>query len=77
VRHVLAGGGGYGWPFERPTAAVLEDVRDGKVSAEGARRDYGVAIDPASLTVDEDETARLRSALRAEVDAAHPPVATQ
>lgn len=77
VRHVLAGGGGYGWPFERSVESVLEDVRDGKVSTEGARRDYGVAIDPARLTVDEGETARLRAAMRAGVDLEHPPVAIQ
>jgi len=77
VRHVLAGGGGYGWPFERSVESVLEDVRDGKVSTEGARRDYGVAIDPVRLTVDEGETARLRAAMRAGVDLEHPPVAIQ
>ena len=57
------GGGGYGDPFEREIARVVEDVRNGLVSIEGARRDYGVVItDPAALTVDEAETARLRAA---------------
>jgi N-methylhydantoinase B len=77
VRHVLAAGGGYGWPFERAVAAVVEDVRDGKVSVAGARRDYGVALDADTLAVDEVETARLRATLRAAVDPAHPPLATQ
>jgi len=39
------GGGGLGEPRERPAAAVLEDVKAGLVSVEGARRDYGVAVD--------------------------------
>jgi N-methylhydantoinase B len=77
VRHVLAGGGGYGWPFERDLAAVVEDVRDGKVTVAAARRDYGVALDAATLAVDKAETARLRAAMRAGVDTAHPPLFTQ
>ena len=38
------GGGGYGDPYARDPAAVLEDVIDGYVSIEGALRDYGVVI---------------------------------
>ena len=38
------GGGGYGPPAERTPEAVLEDVRDGYVSAEAAKRDYGADI---------------------------------
>ncbi|HYB74434.1 MAG TPA: hydantoinase B/oxoprolinase family protein [Candidatus Sulfotelmatobacter sp.] len=60
----LPGGGGYGPPWERDPARVLEDVRNGYVSLERARTDYGVAIDPARLAVLRDETARLRAALR-------------
>jgi N-methylhydantoinase B len=41
----LPGGGGYGAPSERDPARVLEDVRNGYVSAERARADYGVAVD--------------------------------
>lgn len=58
-----AGGGGFGPPWERDPQLVLRDVLDQKVSLEGARRDYGVAIDPATMTVDEAETGRLRSVL--------------
>jgi N-methylhydantoinase B len=54
------GGGGCGNPFERPVARVLADVRNGKVSPESALRDYGVAIDPSTLALDETETAALR-----------------
>jgi N-methylhydantoinase B len=38
-----AGGGGYGDPRERDREAVARDIREGKVSAESARRDYGLA----------------------------------
>ena len=45
----LPGAGGYGDPKERDRAALLADVRDGKVSLESAREDYGVVIDPETL----------------------------
>ena len=54
------GGGGYGDPFERDPLAVARDVRNGFVSAESARRDYGVSVG-GDFTVDEAETAGLRS----------------
>ena len=57
------GGGGYGNPFERDVQKVVEDVRNGLVSLEGARSDYGVVIaDPATLAVDHAATAKLRAA---------------
>jgi len=40
--------------------AVLDDVQNEKVSVEAARRDYGVAVDTSTWTVDEAATARLR-----------------
>lgn len=58
----LPGGGGYGDPRLRPAPAVLADVLDGLVSAESAARDYGVAVDPVTLRVDEDRTAEYRRA---------------
>jgi len=54
------GGGGYGDPLERATAAVLGDVLAGYVSVEAAERDYGVVIDPLALTIDRTATQRLR-----------------
>ncbi len=60
----LPGGGGYGPPAARDPERVLEDVREGYVSVERARDTYGVAIDPAALTVQADETAKLRAAMR-------------
>jgi hypothetical protein len=56
---------------------VVEDVRDGKVTVQGARSDYGVAVDPDTFAVDEAETARLRRAMRESVDVAHPPLSAQ
>ncbi len=56
-----SGGGGWGDPRQRPVEKVLRDVRNEVVSMEAARRDYGVVIDPATWTVDEAETAKLRA----------------
>jgi N-methylhydantoinase B len=41
------GGGGFGDPLERPPALVADEVRDGLISIEAARRDYGLTVDPA------------------------------
>lgn len=54
------GGGGWGNPFERDPALVAKDVRNGFVSVEAAERDYGVAVDPATFSVDTARTATLR-----------------
>ncbi len=40
-----AGGGGYGPPWQRPPARVMDDVALGYVTREAARDDYGVVID--------------------------------
>jgi N-methylhydantoinase B len=53
------GGGGHGHPFDRPAERVLQDVRDGFVSVEAARRDYGVMI--AGNAVDEAATCAHRA----------------
>ena len=56
------GGGGYGDPFARPVEKVVDDLRNGLVSVEGARADYGVVVtDAAALTVDHEATRRLRA----------------
>jgi N-methylhydantoinase B len=59
LRIETGGGGGYGHPFDRPVAKVLEDVLGGYVSAEAARSLYGVDI--VAGRVDEVATQRLRS----------------
>jgi N-methylhydantoinase B len=63
-RHVSAGGGGFGPAHERAAEAVLEDVREGKVTIEAARDLYGVAIAPGTLTLDLRETSALRVGLQ-------------
>ena len=45
-------GGGYGDPLDRDPARVLEDVRSGVVSVEGAKNMYGVVVDEARDDVD-------------------------
>ena len=56
----MPGGGGLGDPKTRPADAVATDVRNGLVSVEAARSDYGVALN-ADGQVDEAATAALRS----------------
>ena len=59
-----AGGGGYGDPFERDPELVENDVADGYVSVEKAKKDYGIVFDPETVNVDLDETAKLRASLK-------------
>jgi N-methylhydantoinase B len=59
-----AGGGGYGDPLERDMEQVERDMENGYVSLEGARESYGVVIDPETLTVDREETEKLRESLK-------------
>jgi N-methylhydantoinase A/oxoprolinase/acetone carboxylase beta subunit/N-methylhydantoinase B/oxoprolinase/acetone carboxylase alpha subunit len=46
IRIRTTGGGGWGDPLERPYDEVERDLRWGKVSYDGARRDYGVVAAP-------------------------------
>lgn len=41
VRVQSAGGGGYGDPHERDPALIVEDLKNGYITAEGAKADYG------------------------------------
>ena len=61
VRQRAGGGGGYGDPRERPVEQVVADVRNGYVSVDRAREDYGVAIDPLTLEANLAQTKKLRS----------------
>lgn len=63
-RAELAGGGGWGDPFERAPEKVLQDVLDEKISRDSAARNYGVVVNQNG-DVDQGETARLRAAGRA------------
>jgi len=60
ISFVSAGGGGYGDPFERDPEAVEKDVLYGYVSIEKAKQDYGVVIDPETLTFNLTATLQLR-----------------
>lgn len=59
-----AGGGGYGDPLERDPELVEQDVREGYVSIERAKEDYGVVLDLETLKVDQEATSELRKRLR-------------
>ncbi len=61
-RQVAGGGGGYGDPKRRPAERVAEEVRNGMISPDAARDDYGVVVDPGTFRIDGAATAALRSA---------------
>ena len=44
VANINPGGGGFGNPLERPIEKVILDVKNGIVSKEGAKEDYGVVF---------------------------------
>jgi len=54
------GGGGYGDPYKRDPNLVLQDVINGLVSSEAAKRDYGVVIDEEYVVIDLNSTEDLR-----------------
>jgi N-methylhydantoinase B len=76
MRVWTSGGGGYGDPLARPAQVVQADVLDGRVSREGAARDYGVVVaeDGALDTV---ATQALRARLRSERGGGPLPVVTR
>ena len=68
----LPGGGGFGNPFDRDPAAVLNDVVNGYVSIEAAAREYGLVVNyvgaidqlvrlPEHYVIDENATRHLRA----------------
>jgi N-methylhydantoinase B len=63
-RGEMAGSGGYGDPYTRDPAAVIEDVRQEKITPAHARAAYGVCIDPRTLLLDAEGTAALRASRR-------------
>lgn len=54
------GGGGYGDPLMRDPARVAQEVKNGVISIEKAREDYGVIIDSETFEVVVEETEKLR-----------------
>jgi len=67
-----AGGGGWGDPLERDPQRVIEDIRDGYVSLDGAREEYGVVahenggVGLEAVELDAAATERLRRERRAQ-----------
>jgi N-methylhydantoinase B len=59
------GGGGFGPAWQRPAEKVQEDVRQGYVTLESAKANYGVLLDPETLEIDHEESGRLRAQLAA------------
>lgn len=49
VKIRIAGGGGFYDPHERAVSKVLDDVRQGYVSLEAAKKYYGVIVDPTTM----------------------------
>ncbi|KAG5291467.1 5-oxoprolinase [Histoplasma ohiense] len=60
------GGGGLGDPLTRPVEKVALEVHRKSVTFEGARKNYGVVVNPSDYSVDQSAT----DALRAEIKAA-------
>ncbi|MEU7488115.1 hydantoinase B/oxoprolinase family protein [Streptomyces sp. NPDC042319] len=58
VVSITPGGGGYGDPLEREAAAVLNDLRESRITPESAADVYGVVI--TEDVVDDTATAKLR-----------------
>jgi N-methylhydantoinase B len=56
------GGGGFGPARERDPLKVAADLRDGYISIETARRDYGVVLNAKDGQIDETATGELRGA---------------
>lgn len=61
----IGAAGGFGNPFEKDVEKVRDDVSNELVSIEGARKDYGVIINPVTLEVDYKATEELRRAHKA------------
>jgi len=56
-----AGGGrGYGNPYLRHPAQVAQEAKNGIISTEKAKEDYGAVIDPETFEVNLKETEKLR-----------------
>jgi len=64
VRGEMAASGGWGDPLERDPAAVLDDVRQEKMSAAHALEHYGVVLRDPGPVLDAEATSRERTARR-------------
>ena len=59
ITHEQAGAGGFGDPLERPAQLVLDDLKDGKISAGYAKNRHGVVL-TGDGAVDEQASTELR-----------------
>jgi N-methylhydantoinase B len=72
-RYLTNGGGGWGDPLDRDPERVMHDVRDGYVTADIAKEQYGVVVvgdphrDPEGLVIDDAATEMRRHEMRARV----------
>jgi N-methylhydantoinase B len=57
---LAGGGGGYGDPYLRDTALTVKEVRNGIISVNKAREDYGVVVNPENFELDLDTTKKIR-----------------
>ncbi len=65
-RHELPGAGGWGDPLTRDLTAIAADLLAGKITPEGARRDYGVVTTGLPPVIDVQATDTLRRRLHHE-----------
>jgi N-methylhydantoinase B len=54
------GGGGYRDPYLRSPDKVAQEVKNGKISVDKARKDYGVVIDPETHELNLSDTEKMR-----------------
>ncbi|KAE8164571.1 Hydantoinase/oxoprolinase-domain-containing protein [Aspergillus tamarii] len=66
---VTWGGGGLGDPLTRPAERVALEIRRRLVTIDGARKNYGVVVNPDDLSVCEEETVALRESMKEDRDA--------
>ena len=76
---ITAGGGGWGDPLERPYDKVAGDLRCRLVSADKARREYGIVLRDGGFEVDAGASGALRARMKSErgplpvIDRGHDP----
>jgi N-methylhydantoinase B len=64
LRHVMAGGGGWGEPLERDPSLVQSDVQNEKQTVDYALEVYGVVLSRSTLEIDWAATAARRASMR-------------
>ncbi|MGG0717016.1 hydantoinase B/oxoprolinase family protein [Robertmurraya massiliosenegalensis] len=62
------GGGGWGHPNQRDVEKVLSDVKEGFISVEKAKTDYGVVLNSDNLSLNMEETNKLREQMEKRIE---------